>query len=452
MSRLLAEAAAIHNWLTNDTDTPEAERVQRDRKIGASLAAAKESDRVLAWWRTIEPESLPSVQRAASLTSWFNAGLLAFGLFLGASAAGVALAYDGDYPVNLLALLGVFVLLPGLLLGVSVLMCAVRGLGWVRFADGLGVLNINRLLIGVWQRFALLPSRLPGNRWGTVVHWQLVNFSQWFAVGFLTGAAGCLLLLVAVTDLAFGWSTTLNLDAAWVWHLTQAVAWPWSNLYAAAVPDLTLVEASRFYRLDGNPGELDAAALGAWWPFVLLALLVWGLLPRVLFLVLGSWFQRQAEWALLREHAEVSALLRRLEMPDVAYAARADDADPDDNAAPAPAAVLQAAVGQALVWDDAIADEALLHVTSAMDGRARRAAIAGIAAADVVVYAKGYEPPMLVFHDFMRDLREALGATASIVVLPRAVDGGEAAPADLEIWRQSLADLRDGRLFVSATA
>ncbi len=451
MSRLLAEAAAIHNWLVSDAETPEAERVLRDRKIGASIPVSRETDRVLAWWRVIQPDGLQSVQRAASLTHWFSAGLVGLGLFVGASAAGVALAYDGDYPVNLLALLGVFVLLPGLLLGVSVLMCIVRGLGWVRLADGLSVLNINRLLIGVWQRLALLPARLPGNRWGAVVHWQLVNFSQWFAVGFLAGAAVCLLLLVAVTDLAFGWSTTLNLDATWVWHLTQTVAWPWSNLYPAAAPDLALVEASRFYRLESAPGALDAAALGAWWPFVLLALVVWGLLPRVVFLLLGSWFQQQAERALLREHAEVSALLRRLDMPDVAYAARTDGAASVDSSAPEPRAASQVAVGQALVWDDAIADEGLLRVTSAMDSRTRRETIAGIAVADVVVYAKGYEPPMLVFHDFMRDLREKLGTDASIVVLPRAVDGSEASAADLEIWRQSLAELRDGRLFVSAT-
>ena len=102
-----------------------------------------------------------------------------------------------------------------------------------------------------------------------------------------------------------------------------------------------------------------------------------------------------------------------------------------------------------LVWDDAVADDAALTVSSAMDGRTRREAIAGLEVKDVAVYAKGYEPPMLIFHDFMRDLRKQLGPTAAIVVLPRAVDGGAATTADLEIWRQSLASLNDGRLFVS---
>ena len=445
---LLASALDIHAWLSADNETPDLERLQRDRQIGAGLTADDDVERVLAWWEALDSDASDLGRRAVGVTRWISAGLCGVGLIVGSSTAGIALAYDGNYPVNLLALLGVCVALPGILLLITLAMCSVRGFGWMRVARGLSVLNLNRLVVGLWQRLARI--HVVGGGWDRVLHWQLVNFSQWFAIAFFAGVLATLLVLVAVTDLAFGWSTTLDLDAVWVADVLRALAWPWSGAVPSAVPDLTLVELSRYYRLEDQVG-IDASRLGGWWPFVALCILVWGLLPRVVFACIAQWRQRAAERTYLREHPEVTALLHRLAQPAAGFAeetaVEAGEAVDEIawNAAPQTA-------GACVVWDDAGDVAGAVRASSAMDTASRILAIAELPAGDVRVLTKGYEPPMLAFHDFLTELRERIGREGAIVVIPLGLDGGPASPADLDIWRQSLSALRDMRLYVSGEA
>ncbi len=63
--------------------------------------------------------------------------------------------------------------------------------------------------------------------------------------------------------------------------LSTALTWPWHALWPDAVPSLSLVEQTRYFR--SAPGTAAApAALGQWWRFLLMCLLVYVLLPRVL--------------------------------------------------------------------------------------------------------------------------------------------------------------------------
>ena len=60
----------------------------------------------------------------------------------------------------------------------------------------------------------------------------------------------------------------------------------------------------------------EAAALGAWWPFVLMTVLVWGLLPRILLLLFGAWRRRlaaTAAWFLAVASCAVLRLGRQVE-------------------------------------------------------------------------------------------------------------------------------------------
>lgn len=445
MSTLLASALDIHAWLSADNETPDTERIQRDRQIGAALDTGDDVERVLAWWETVDTATSDLGRRTVGVTRWISAGLGATGLIVGSTTAGVALAYDGEYPVNLLALLGVCVALPGVLLLITLVMCAARGSGWTSLARGLSVLNLNRVVVGLWQR--LTGIHVVGGGWDRVLHWQLVVFSQWFAIAFFVGLLATLLVLVAVTDLAFGWSTTLNLDARWIADVLSALAWPWSGIVPTAVPDLALVELSRYYRLE-DQAVVDASRLGAWWPFVALCILVWGLLPRIGFAGVAQQRQRAAERSYLREHPEVTALLHRLAQPaagfaeETAAAAEETDGEVSWNAAPQTS-------GACIVWDDAGHVEGAVRASSAMDSASRTRAIVDLPAGDVRVLTKGYEPPMLAFHDFLTELRERIGQEGAIVVMPLGLDGGPASSADLDIWRQSLASLRDMRLYVS---
>jgi hypothetical protein len=82
----------------------------------------------------------------------------------------------------------------------------------------------------------------------------------------------------------------------------------------AAVPDLSLIERSQFFRLDGaRVLDVEASrALTGWWAFTILAIVTYGLLPRLALWSLCVARLRAATRALLLEDPRVTALLDRM--------------------------------------------------------------------------------------------------------------------------------------------
>ena len=82
------------------------------------------------------------------------------------------------------------------------------------------------------------------------VKWQLLYWSQTAAVMFNVAALVTAVMLVTFSDLAFGWSTTLDVPAATASRIVQAIASPWASFAPLAVPSPELVEQSQFFRLE----------------------------------------------------------------------------------------------------------------------------------------------------------------------------------------------------------
>jgi len=122
------------------------------------------------------------------------------------------------------------------------------------------------------QRRHWYPNR--AQRWQML--WLLQLFWLWLGLGMLLGFAVLLLL----TDLSFGWSSTLIEGGQTPLFWLQAIAYPWSALWPAAVPDGELLEATRYWRID--PEASGMARAGDWWPFLMASLLCYNLLPRAL--------------------------------------------------------------------------------------------------------------------------------------------------------------------------
>jgi hypothetical protein len=479
---VLAAAIDIRRWLDGDRTTPYAERLARDRAIGRTIAARDDVDRVLAWWNRIRADGGGAAgddhgARIARLRRVAVAALVALGVMLGVGTAGVAFAYDGRHPVNLFRLLGLLVAVPGLLLAVTI---ALLPFGRPR-AGGHGVLAA--LDAGRWagaaiDRLARVELFAPGAGaplgLAEFARWQVLVFAQCVALGFFAGALGLAVLLVAFTDLAFGWSTTLELAAADVHRLVTGLAAPWAAWLPEAAPGRALTELSRYFR-GAAPvaGSEHAARLGGWWPFVLMTICVYGVLPRVLLLVFGSWRLAGAARALLRLDPEVTALLDRLAAPVVATAGAsgADEIVPALRELPAAARPEPATDVLLVIWNRAMTEAAArawiaehLEVRAAAvcelgateSGANQRNAIARFASAHagtaaarrVIVLTRGWEPPLLEFGDLLGVVREFVGEEASITVVPVDVTGVRIEPGDRAVWAHTLARLRDPRLYV----
>jgi hypothetical protein len=297
----------------------------------------------------------------------------------------------------------------------------------------------------------------------------MLCWSQVAAIGFNLGALATAAALIAFTDLAFGWSTTLSVGGETAARVVTAIATPWQALAPGAVPDAALVEQSQFFRLDGG-GRFDAnapRALAGWWSFTLLAITAYGLLPRLVFWLTARTRLNAATQALLLDDPQVSALLDRLSAPEVDL--RVEHAE--DRAAPPPAAAdPRPALGgtaHAVIWSQcvgrdaapAIAREALGlgldAITEAGGGQSLaedNTALETVAkgAGTLVVITPAWEPPLLEFTDFLAALRARIGDDASIVVVPVGEGGTPAAAVERETWTRAVRKSPDSRLYVEA--
>ena len=108
-------------------------------------------------------------------------------------------------------------------------------------------------------------------------------------VMFQAGALAGLLGLVLFRHVEFYWESTTEHamgDAlGWLVHVLGA---PWAGWWPEAVPSAEWIAATR--RLPGVELPTDS---GPWWQFLLMALLVWGVFPRMLLWGFGRWQERR---------------------------------------------------------------------------------------------------------------------------------------------------------------
>ncbi|WP_052761199.1 DUF2868 domain-containing protein [Sedimenticola thiotaurini] len=125
----------------------------------------------------------------------------------------------------------------------------------------------------------LLPGEVPAGL-TALLKPTLIALGQQLSLLFSLGMLIAFLLYLLMTDLAFGWSSTLDLGSGLVHRITSLLAWPWSTVWPAAVPTVELIEQTHYFR--AAPLAVEQPALfGQWWRFLLMCLLVYVLLPRL---------------------------------------------------------------------------------------------------------------------------------------------------------------------------
>jgi hypothetical protein len=295
--------------------------------------------------------------------------------------------------------------------------------------------------------------------------WRVFLGMQLFGVAFNLAAAVTALGLVSFTDLAFSWSTTLQVDAAEARRYVSALGKPFPQL----VPSLEVVEATRYYRLEGRYAggvatrAVDLAATAAWWPFLAACLLAYGLVPRLLLAFLAYvLYRRSLARAPLEQAYEVDRLMRGL-------AARGGGQRMVSQAvSPLPPARAPAdsprSPGVAIIWRDAPwSEEAARDFVAALTGvppvavlrsgadfEGRETAGRLPSAGPIYIVVDAFETLQKALIRFVRGLRESVARQRQIVLLPTEEQGGRLAPpagaAQRAYWRGAAQSLGDAFL------
>ncbi|WP_028292782.1 DUF2868 domain-containing protein [Oceanobacter kriegii] len=337
----------------------DAELAQRDRDIYQRAAEPKRRALVYRFWLSERLRQQPLATDGGDILehSSRTAGLimLLIGLLSGAGLASSAMFYDGSVPVNVALFLALLVL-PQLLLLVGLLFTLVAAaMGQNVFARWYQPLAL--LAQSVWRKCWKLASRhlsglsalasgkatdAPANagsdgsresrddaaiktqlmqqmlqRYKPLMLNRVMRLFQTFGMGFNLGALACVLVLLAVTDRAFGWQSSLTASADTVHALVQWLATPWSWWLGegSGYPSLAQIASTRI-QLGSEVADFAADDFRTWWPFMVLSVLVYGLLPRLL--VWGWAVVQEARW--LRQPAfdgyHDQALWRRMQSVD----------------------------------------------------------------------------------------------------------------------------------------
>lgn len=470
----------------------------RDRPIGATLTTTDRTERLRGWLAALRARGATTGERVARALRLTRLALLVAGLVTGWGTARWLLAYDGRTPVNVVHALAVLVGLQLALLALLALFALLRRLAGDRIE---ALADLRALAVGLVRLIDRLQLRADAAwrardpearaRWKTAWHrlnsrrslyhgverWQLLAATQGFGVTFNLGALAAIFTAVALSDLAFAWATTLAIEPRDLTALVRVLAAPWSWIWPAAAPDAALVEATRYSRLTAAYAGADAGRaadprlIGDWWRFLVMAVAVYGLAPRVILLTLARRRAARLLEALPLDTPDIDRVLRRLAAPHVETRA------PNPERAPAPLTAETAHLApappatrwRAVTWRDIPLAPA--RITALIEGpfagacqgivdvgdyAAEARALDTLAADDarVLVLAEAFEAPDKAIRRFLRALRDTLGPARPIIVglvHEATADGFRPVdPATLRLWRQHLAANEDPWLGVEA--
>ncbi|MFZ5572400.1 MAG: DUF2868 domain-containing protein [Thermodesulfobacteriota bacterium] len=509
----LEDLVDLEYFLGLDQDRSPAELVRRDRDLflrelspdleGEGVEGRRYRRILLRLWlerrRRMEDAAIGKPPLPGALFSGFQflirilAGLT--GIVAGFGLSGAFLNYRGMEPLNVWTYLGLFVFLQiGLLLLIPLYALPWRCFGMARKPGPLALLL--RLLFSrtLKRVYASMPAsarvrmestagRIIGKtrQYGTAFHWWVFICAQMFGVGFNLGVVSGSLIRVIGSDLAFGWQSTLQWSAGTIHAGVKILALPWSWLFPAGsgYPTLAQIEGSRMIYKDGM-AHLTTPDLVSWWPFLLLAVLFYGLLPRLLLLLTGFAIQRRALARLGFRHTACEELFRRLTSPILETGGRPSPEsipvrlregtatgissgmpidgigrtpDPEGVAVLVPEAMADRCSGEEL--DRVLAARLGLGVgrilvlpDDPVEGRSLLRKLSETPFDQVVVLQEAWQPPIFESLRFVREGRKILGDKTRMDLLLIGRPAAETIltkshPVEAGIWREKIAGLGD---------
>ena len=403
---------------------------ERDHSIGLECPGQKDTQSLLHWLARV------SRSRSDADDPWLNERHAALVLRLVAAAtglmamAGLLLASDRAL-VNVLLLLAFFVLVPLALTLVSAwaLCLSVRGA-----PPAVSPLNPARFV----ARWAL-PDRnyLAGT--GSLLRLLVLKYAQEAALLFALGAIVAFLVLLAFKDFSFVWGSTFGFSDHLVGQVVGVLASPWAALFADATVTPQIIADTRYHGAQSGLGDVSAHSRRGWWPFLLLCLVCYALLPRLLLWLLSRRaYRRELDRAFLAVPG-AGSVLARMRTPVVTTRAR--DEIHEDRDGPA---VIREQGAVLLEWAGALAQSAVrwevdAHLQAGLGSPGEDLdcieAINRMSPRHLLLAVKGWEPPMADLADVLAELVEIPRCSLQLVSLP----GRELGESSFRDW-QAFAD------------
>jgi hypothetical protein len=275
----------LYELLKNDVSSREERRA-----FGLSYGLGKSPlDQVITWTSRYY-KKLKSPLLSETFSSYMygvTMTLVIIAFFLGVFSGITLLSYNGHEPVNVVYFMAMVIVLPLFTMLLTVL-------SMIRSQSAQSILVHISPAYWLEKMLGLLPNAMQKSIETFKINpllsnWIVIKRSQLLAIFFSLGLLLSLLAVVATKDIAFAWSTTLQITPEVLHRYLNLLAFPWREFIPTAVPSLELIEQSQYFRLgDSLSDEMihNASKLGEWWRFLVFATLFYAMFLRfVLYLV-----------------------------------------------------------------------------------------------------------------------------------------------------------------------
>jgi len=439
--------------------------VEEHRAFGLAQATLKHKpiELLVTWTKEhVHKLSLPLMsEKIATYLYGVTFTLVVVALFLGILSGVTLLRYNGHEPVNVVYFMAMVIFVPLLTMTMALfsmfrsnttqsVLLHLSPAYWMEKIIKFLPIGLQKIL----EDFKMNP--LLGN-------WIVIRRSQLIALFFSIGLLLALMAVVTTKDIAFAWSTTLQLSAEGFHGFLSSLSLPWRGWMPDAVPSLELIEQSQYFRLGDKLSEemiTHASKLGEWWKFLAMSTLFYAVFLRVLMYLLASLGLKKALEKSFLSLAGVTRLLREMHEPIISTSATMKEAEFitfADMAVPT-VDTLENQYDSVQGW--AIPIENLLVINDAMQIKTSKIYEVGgsnsiaedtiviqKSSAEVLLYVKAWEPPTM---DFMDYIEELLPKVDKLILYPIGTQEDDYIPKArfVDIWARKISPLKEVKIWL----
>ncbi len=376
---------------------------------------------------------------------------LLFGLFAGFGL----LSYSGDEPVNVIYFMAISIALPIVSMVLSII--STYSIDSSSSPITLSPAYLLERLLHLLPSSTISNIDIPPH----IINWLLLKRTQLMSLLFSIGLVVALVVSVSIRDIAFGWSSTLDISAHELYSFLHSISSGWRFLFDWGMPSQELISQSRYFRL-GNQLDSDlvahASSLGEWWKFLLLATLFYAIFLRLLLYIWVSFRYSSALQRDIMESGQVVKLLEWMNTPIVSTSSQ----DSEDRFVEGSRGYTQTSdistrydftLGWAMgsdtisVLNDTLAVESG-HISSVGGSRAiveDEKLLQRCRDSDTLLYVKAWEPPTMDIVDLITDLSRV--ANRVDVVPVGSVDSGFGySDREFGVWERKMVEIEQPKV------
>jgi hypothetical protein len=261
--------------------------------------------------------------------------------------------------------------------------------------------------------------------------------------------------MVTTTDIAFAWSTTLNITTKEFYDIILILSYPWNSFISSI--SLELISESHYFRLGGTVNKemiLNASILGEWWKFLLLSTLFYSIFLRtIIIIIINRVFSVRVTKEILLIDG-IDDILKEIQSPIITTASQHNEMEFIQSDKKVNTNKKKSNYNFILGW--AMSSKEIGYFNKKLSISSQNifevagnnsleddAKVISLVDDNILLYLKSWEPPTMDLVDFLDDLILHINGVVDIYLVGLESNNLKFLPNELDIYSRWLASLEN---------